>query len=191
MRDMFRMIVVLSVLCGLSGFALSYLKMITAPRIEEQVLANVQGPAIKHVFPYAENDPIGERKRFEADGRAFMIFPVRSGGALVGVALEHSSKGYGGDVNIMVGFNLKDDTLAGIGATTLKETPGLGMRIAEPAFTGQFSGQKTPVQLSAGGGVIDGVSGATISSAGAVGAVNNAAAVYARLKKDILAAWAK
>ena len=86
MRDMFRMIVVLSVLCGLSGFALSYLKMITAPRIEEQVLANVQGPAIKRVFPYAENDPIGERKRFEADGRAFMIFPVRSGGALVGVA---------------------------------------------------------------------------------------------------------
>ena len=170
MRDMLRMIVVLSVLCGLSGFALSYLKMITAPRIEEQVLANVQGPAIKRVFPYAENDPIGERKRFEADGRAFMIFPVRSGGALV---------------------NLKDDTLAGIGATTLKETPGLGMRIAEPAFTGQFSGQKTPVQLSAGGGVIDGVSGATISSAGAVGAVNNAAAVYVRLKKDILAAWAK
>ena len=182
MRDMLRMIVVLSVLCGLSGFALSYLKMITA---------NVQGPAIKRVFPYAENDPIGERKRFEADGRAFMIFPVRSGGALVGVALEHSSKGYGGDVNIMVGFNLKDDTLAGIGATTLKETPGLGMRIAEPAFTGQFSGQKTPVQLSAGGGVIDGVSGATISSAGAVGAVNNAAAVYVRLKKDILAAWTK
>lgn len=191
MRDMLRMIVVLSVLCGLSGFALSYLKMITAPRIEEQVLANVQGPAIKRVFPYAENDPIGERKRFEADGRAFMIFPVRSGGALVGVALEHSSKGYGGDVNIMVGFNLKDDTLAGIGATTLKETPGLGMRIAEPAFTGQFSGQNTPVQLSASGGVIDGVSGATISSAGAVGAVNNAAAVYVRLKKDILAAWAK
>ena len=35
MADILRMIVVLSALCGLSGFALSYLKMVTAPVIDK------------------------------------------------------------------------------------------------------------------------------------------------------------
>ena len=50
MLAIIRMIVVLSSICGLSGFALSYLKISTAPRIEEQVLTYVQGPAILKVF---------------------------------------------------------------------------------------------------------------------------------------------
>ena len=41
MMAIVRMVVVLSVLCGLSGFALSYLKMITATAIEEQELTLV------------------------------------------------------------------------------------------------------------------------------------------------------
>ena len=49
MLAIIRMIVVLSSICGLSGFALSYLKISTAPRIEEQVLTYVQGPAILKV----------------------------------------------------------------------------------------------------------------------------------------------
>ena len=55
MADILRMIVVLSALCGLSGFALSYLKMVTAPVIEEQVLTYVQGPAIAGVFTDLDN----------------------------------------------------------------------------------------------------------------------------------------
>ena len=57
MADILRMIVVLSALCGLSGFALSYLKMVTAPVIEEQVLTYVQGPAIAGVFTDIDNQP--------------------------------------------------------------------------------------------------------------------------------------
>ena len=48
----------------------------------------------------------------------------------------------------MVGFNVASDTLAGIGITTLKETPGLGMRVTEQAFSGQFAGARTPVALA-------------------------------------------
>lgn len=192
MGDILRMIVVLSALCGLSGFALSYLKMVTAPGIEEQVLTYVQGPAIHKVFTNLDNNPIADRKAFSLpDGREVRVFPALRNGMLVGVAIEDRGKGYGGDVGVMVGFNVDDDTLAGIGATELKETPGLGMRIAEPAFAGQFAGKSLPVALKAQGGAIDAVSGATISSAGAVTAVNNAAAVYTSLKADILKAWSK
>ena len=162
MADILRMIVVLSALCGLSGFALSYLKMVTAPVIEEQVLTYVQGPAIAGVFTDIDNQPM---------------------------ALEAKGKGYGGDVGVMVGFNVANDTLAGIGTTTLKETPGLGMRIAEPGFTGQFRGIAAPVGLKSQGGSIDGISGATISSSGAVTAVNLAAEAYKALKPEILKTW--
>lgn len=151
MADILRMIVVLSALCGLSGFALSYLKMVTAPVIEEQVLTYVQGPAIAGVFTDIDNQPIADRKAFETEKGRVLVFPAMRDGKLVGVALEAKGKGYGGDVGVMVGFNVANDTLAGIGTTTLKETPGLGMRIAEPGFTGQFRGIAAPVGLKSQG----------------------------------------
>ena len=183
MADILRMIVVLSALCGLSGFALSYLKMVTAPVIEEQVLTYVQGPAIAGVFTDIDNQPIADRKAFETEKGRVLVFPAMRDGKLVGVALEAKGKGYGGDVGVMVGFN------AAIGTTTLKETPGLGMRIAEPGFTGQFRGIAAPVGLKSQGGSIDGISGATISSSGAVTAVNLAAEAYKALKPEILKTW--
>lgn len=191
MIGMLRMVVVLSALCGLSGFALSYLKMVTAPRIEEQVLTYVQGPALARVFAHARNSPIADRRRFALDHGAVTVFPALRDGRLVGVALEERGKGYGGDIGVMVGFNVTDDSLAGIGVTTLKETPGLGMRVTEQAFAGQFSGVRAPVALTAQGGGIDGISGATISSGGVVAAVNRAAQIYSRLKPEILKAWAE
>lgn len=189
MIGMLRMVVVLSVLCGLSGFVLSYLKMVTAPRIEEQVLACVQGPALARVFAHVQNSPIADRRAFALEHGSVTVFPALRDGRLVGVALEERGKGYGGDIGVMVGFNVADDSLEGIGITTLKETPGLGMRVTEQAFAGQFSGARVPVALTAQGGGIDGVSGASISSAGVVAAVNKAAQVYSRIKPEILRAW--
>ena len=128
MLAIIRMIVVLSSICGLSGFALSYLKISTAPRIEEQVLTYVQGPAILRVFANIDNSPIAERKTFTLDGAKVTVFPGKKDGKLVAVALEHFGKGFGGDVGVMVGYDVNRDTLTGIGITTMKETPGLGTR---------------------------------------------------------------
>ena len=100
MLAIIRMIVVLSSICGLSGFALSYLKISTAPRIEEQVLTYVQGPAILKVFADIDNSPIAERKTFTLDGAKVTVFPGKKDGKLVAVALEHFGKGFGGDVGV-------------------------------------------------------------------------------------------
>ena len=67
--------------------------------------------------------------------------------------------------------------------------PGLGTRIADAGFTGQFPGKPADVKLKAQGGDIDAVSGATISSNGAITALGNAARVYAALKPEIVKAW--
>lgn len=189
MREAAGMIIVLSLICSISGFSLAYLKEKTAPLIEAQVLENVQGPAIGKVYPAADNQPVEERRVFELDGRKIMIFPYRLDGELQGVALEGKGGGFGGDIGVMVGFNLSNDTLLGIGITTMTETPGLGTKVAEPKFTKQFQGAAPPVEIKARGGSIDAISGSTVSSLGAVGAVQAATRDYQALKEQIVRAW--
>ena len=190
MKSMIQMVAVLSLLCGLAGFSLSYLKMSTATQIESQVLTFVQGPAILEVFKGSENSPIEDRKAFTLkDGRKVNVFPAMKGGKLYGVAIEAFGKGYGGDIGVAVGFNIHQDTLAGIGMTTMKETAGIGTRLTEPDFLNQFPDKKLHVKLKADGGEIDAISGATVSSVGAMLAVSNAVAIYQEIKPLLLETW--
>ncbi|WP_294558516.1 RnfABCDGE type electron transport complex subunit G [uncultured Mailhella sp.] len=190
MKSILQMIVVLSVLCGMAGFCLSYLKMTTAPLIESQALTFVQGPAILEVFKNAENSPIEDRRSFTlADGRRVNVFPCMEGGRLTGVAVEQFGSGYGGDLGVVVGFRIAEDTLAGIGITTMKETAGVGTRVKEPSFLKQFPGKALPVKLRNQGGEIDAISGATVSSNGVIGAVAKAVDVYQELKPLLLETW--
>ena len=190
MKSIIQMILVLSVLCGTAGFCLSYLKMTTAPLIESQALTFVQGPAILDVFKDAENSPIEDRKSFTlSDGRTVNVFPCMKGGALTGVAVEQFGSGYGGDLGVVVGFRIQEDTLAGIGITTMKETAGVGTRVKEPPFLKQFPGKTLPVKLRSQGGEIDAISGATVSSNGVLTAVARAVDVYQELKPLLLETW--
>lgn len=190
MKSILQMIVVLSVLCGMAGFCLSYLKMTTAPLIESQALTFVQGPAILEVFKNAENSPIEDRRSFTlADGRKVNVFPCMQGGKLTGVAVEQFGSGYGGDLGVVVGFRIQEDTLAGIGITSMKETAGVGTRVKEPSFLKQFPGKALPVKLRSQGGEIDAISGATVSSNGVMGAVAKAVDVYQELKPLLLETW--
>lgn len=190
MKSMVQMILVLSLICGTAGFCLSYLKMTTASLIESQALTFVQGPAILDVFKDADNSPINDRRSFPlGDGRTVNVFPCLKKGKLTGVALEQFGSGYGGDLGVVVGFNVANDTLAGIGITSMKETAGVGTRVKEPAFLRQFPGKAVPVRLRSEGGDIDAVSGATVSSRGVMGAVDSAVAIYKELKPLLLETW--
>ena len=193
MMEIIRMVVVLSAITGLSGFVLSGLKVWTDPIIEVQVLNNVQGPALKQLFIDSTNDPIADRKALPKpgiEGETINVFPAMKDGKLMAVAIEGAGKGYGGNVNVLVGFDVNSDKLVGISVTTHKETPGLGSRIQEPAFTKQFKG-KDPAKatLKKDGGDIDAVSGATFSSIGSAEAVKQTAGWYTALKDTIKTTW--
>lgn len=192
MREIIKMIVVLSAICAIAGLLLSGLKAGTAQRIEEQVLTYVQGPALLSVFTDVDNDPIAERKKFAVPGsdEEVTVFPAIKDGKLVGVALEQFSGGYGGPVGIMVGISTEEEKLVGIGVTTMKETPGLGTKAAEPEFSGQFIDHPLdPIELSGSGGSIDAISGATITSNAAVTATRKAVKIYSSLKDEIGKTW--
>jgi RnfABCDGE-type electron transport complex G subunit len=81
--------------------------------------------------------------------------------------------GYGGPV--LVRLSLDDQgaiTALEIGGARMQETAGLGARVAEEAFTGQFIGKTPPLAESD----VELIAGATISSKAALEAVNQAAA---------------
>jgi len=187
---MLRMIFVLSLICGLSGLTLATVRQATSERIEEQVLTYVQGPSLEEIFSDYNNNPVKDRKTFDLPSGPITVFPAMKDGKLTGVAFETFGKGYGGNIGVMVGFVTDGSKLEGIGVTTLKETPGLGARIVEPDFRDQFKGHSTDkIALKKQGGNIAAISGATISSTGTVGAVNDAIRIFNQIKDKLPTAW--
>lgn len=190
MQEILRMILVLSLICSLSGLTLATVRQATGPRIEEQVMTYVQGPALRQIFADSDNNPVADRKTFTLGDSTVTVFPAIRDGQLTGVALETSGSGYGGPIGVMVGFSMADGSLQGIGITTLKETPGLGSRIVEPEFRDQFKDHATKhIALQSQGGDIAAIAGATISSTGTVAAVNDAVRIFNQLKDKLPNAW--
>jgi electron transport complex protein RnfG len=188
------MIVVLAVICACSGLVLSFTNQATLAQRENQLLTFVQGPSISFVLSGLEydNDPIQDRitvslgEDEQGNPVELTVFPAKQGGDTVALAYASSGTGYGGDIDVMVGFDL-GGKLTGVGVMTHSETPGLGARIEEPQFIDQFRNLEVQgdVQLSQNGGTIDGISGASISSKGVVSAVNKAAGIFSKVKEEV------
>ena len=58
MRELIKMVVVLTIISLASGGLLAALRDGTQERIDNQVLEYVKGPAVRQVFEGAANDPI-------------------------------------------------------------------------------------------------------------------------------------
>ncbi|MGD2097939.1 MAG: RnfABCDGE type electron transport complex subunit G [Desulfobacterales bacterium] len=188
MREMIKMLIVLTILATLSGGLLAAIRENTKDRIENQVLEFVKGPAIRSILEGATNDPIVDRFKIK-DGdveRTFFVGVID--GEPRAVTFETSGKGYGGDVGLMVGIDTKDNKLMGVGVTTHGETPGMGAKAkTDPSFAAQFKGLeiKDPVKLTADGGSINAISGASITSRAVCSATNDAIELYEKLKPQL------
>ena len=126
MREMIKMVVVLTVLCTFSGGLLAAIRSGTKDKIEYQQLKFVKGPAIKSILEGASNDPIVDRFKLK-DGKIERSFFVGVfDGKASAAAFESFGKGFGGDIGLMVAVNLDNDNIIGVGVTTHSETPGIG-----------------------------------------------------------------
>lgn len=128
----------------------------------------------------------------ENNGRKtyFRVYEARYQNDLRGYVVKTGGQGYADRIELLLGLNADLDTITGLFVLEQKETPGLGNKIIEPKWRGQFLGQKVSPALNvtksaaAGSGEIDAVTGATISSRAVTGIVNNAiAAVRGPLSK--------
>jgi Na+-translocating ferredoxin:NAD+ oxidoreductase subunit G len=189
MREMIKMVVVLTVLSAVSGGLLAYLRTATAAQIESQELEFVKGPAIRQILAGATNDPVNDRFKLEVDGKSQSFFVGVYDGVPSTVVFEVFGKGYGDAIGLMVAVNIETDKLAGVAVTTHKETPGLGAQAKEdPAFGAQFVGLPVdqPVKISKDGGSISALSGATITSRGVCEGVSDALGQYRDHKSRIV-----
>lgn len=187
MNDILRMAIVLTAICAVSGLALAGVHSVTKDPIEYQKIKFVQEPSVKAVLAGFDNDPIKDRFKVPAGkdkkGRDVFktVFPAKKGGKIIALALDGSGKGFNGNIGVMVGFE-PDGKLTGISIMSHGETPGIGSKIEQPGFTGQFKGK--PVSDPAS---VDAISGATYSTKGVFAAVKQAAKFFQGKKKDLLA----
>jgi electron transport complex protein RnfG len=183
-----KMIVVLTGIAAACGFLLSMVKQVTAVRIEEQILVNVKLPAVNAVLESSTNDLMQDRRTITIDGQEHVVFEGKKEGKTWAIAFEGTGTGFGGDIGVMVGFNLEKDILTGIGILTHQETPGLGARISETTFTDNFKNKPITAvfKVKKDNGEVDAVSGATYSSRGVCSAVRKCIALYTAIKKKVL-----
>jgi electron transport complex protein RnfG len=188
MMQYIKMIVVLTGIAAACGFLLSTVKQVTAVRIEEQILVNVKLPAVKTVLESSTNDLIQDRQTIKIDDQEHVVFVGKKDGKTWSIAFEGKGPGFGGDIGVMVGFDVEKDVLTGIGILTHQETPGLGARISEPIFTGIFKNKPLTAvfKVKKDNGEVDAVSGATNSSKGVCTAVQKCVATYPAIKKIIM-----
>jgi electron transport complex protein RnfG len=188
MKEYIKMVAVLSIIAGLCGLLLAVVKKGTEKRIEEQILMNVQGPALDKVLATSTNDVIGERQQITVDGEQKVLFTGKKNGRPWAIAFETVGTGYKGKIGVMVGFDLDRNIISGIGILTHQETPGLGARVSETAFTDNFKGKSIDetFKVKQDNGIVDAVSGATISSRAVCSAVAKGISLYAAIKDKVI-----
>jgi len=173
MKEMIRYGFILALICTVASGLLAGVYTFTKGRIIAQALAEEEA-SLKEVLPDAQHfeavrigDEIAYYKAHNKDGR------------LIGVAFKAQGKGYSSTVETMVGM-LTDGEITAIKVISQNETPGLGVRVVEPSFTGQFGKRKIDE--------IDGVqaiTGATISSRAVIDSVKTKALeIKERIKNE-------
>ncbi|NCB20162.1 MAG: RnfABCDGE type electron transport complex subunit G, partial [Bacteroidia bacterium] len=125
--------------------------------------------AISKVVPEFDNDPSSEKFVKELDGKSYIVYPAKSGEAIVGYAVESfTTGGFGGRITLMVGFNT-DGTINNTSVLSHAETPGLGDKMVEGKsdFSIQFQGKNPEdfkLLVKKDGGDVDAITASTITS---------------------------
>lgn len=157
---------ILALICLLATLLLAGLNHLTTPIItenEEQTANETYAALLPEAdgFTALSCDIDGVTAVMEANNGA-------------GYVITAQSRGYGGQVPAAVAFS-SDGTILGVTMMENSETPGLGQKVTEDAFSGQFVGRDASEFTIDD---IDAITGATISSKAAVSAINLAIEAY-------------
>ena len=169
MKEMVKYGFTLTLICIIAAGLLAGVNALTKSKIISQAHAEEEA-SLREVLPGAVSfEPV------KSEDVVLYYKALDGKGKLMGAAFKASGKGYSSTIETMVGM-LKEGTITAIKVISQNETPGLGSRVADPAFTEQF---KNILDISG----VSAITGATISS----GAVINSIADKAKEIKTFLA----
>jgi len=172
MKEMIRYGFILSLICAVAAGLLAGMNSLTKTRIIAQAQAEEE-LSLKEVMP--------EAAHFEAVKKGDEIIYYKAhdkNGNLIGVAFKASGKGYSSTLETMVGMRV-GGAITAIKILSQNETPGLGARVSEPSFAGQFSNKNIQ-----GLSEVQAITGATISSKAVIDSVKKKAEEIQALIKD-------
>ncbi len=165
----------LLIISSITALLLSCVNALTAPTIAANTEAEKKS-AIAAIFSDADEIAPSDITTADIDS----IYIASKNGSPIGYAASVSPNGFGGALELMVGIST-DGSVAGIKLVSHSETPGLGSRVSEDSFLGQFSGLSGKISL---GSDVDAITGSTISSKAVTSGVNSALAAYESIFSD-------
>lgn len=175
-RQYIMCIVVLTVICLFISAALAVVNRVTLPVITEANAIRAEEARIK-VLP--EADGFDEIQLDEKPESVTQIFRASNG---AGYVVMMTVKGYGGNIEIICGIDANGRITQTQTLNNHSETAGLGAKIDNDEFKGQFVGRDSDLEG------VDTISGATISSTAYKNAIADAFTAYimATEKSDIV-----
>lgn len=156
----------LLLICAIIAGLVSFVYAVTNDTYSENIKGTKE-EAVGRIFTgEAKRLPYREIKRSDAA----TVSEVLDGEKLLGYCVEVKSAGFGGDIELMVGY-LADGSILGVDVVSHSETPGLGSKSADKAYLSAYSGQSG---VLVEGEDIDMISGASVTSKAVLAGVNKA-----------------
>ena len=186
--SLMNMVLVLTGVTVIAGALLGYVNELTKGPIAE-ANAKALSDAIALVVPGFDNNPADAPESFELNGATYKIYKATKGGEFIGAAVESSANGFGGALNVLVGFD-KEGNIIDYSLLSHAETPGLGSKAADWFKKGQkgditgMNPGKEALTVKNDGGEVDAITASTITSRAFLNAVNNAYAAYSGQNVD-------
>jgi Na+-translocating ferredoxin:NAD+ oxidoreductase subunit G len=116
----------------------------------------------------------------QGTSKSYMVYDAFDNtGKVIGHVVKASGQGYADKIELLLGFDSQAEKITGIFILNQKETPGLGNKIVEEKWNGQYKGKSSVTPLvvikgkSKNDNEIDAVSGATISSRSVTDIINS------------------
>ena len=176
------MVIVLTGIAVVAGALLGYVNELTKGPIAE-ANAKALSDAIQLVVPGFDNNPAEAPESIELNGATYKIYKATKEGKFIGAAVESSANGFGGALNVLVGFDM-DGNIIDYSLLSHAETPGLGSKAADwfkkgqkGDITGKNPGKKA-LTVKNDEGEVDAITASTITSRAFLSAVNAAYAAF-------------
>ena len=167
-NSILNMTLTLVIIAVVVSIAMSYVNTVTAPLIAEN--------AVKKLNESLATVIEGEEFPVLEETESYVIYEALKGGERVGLCVQNTSSGYGGDITLLTGVD-KDYKVTGVALLSHAETAGLGANADKDEFKNQYIGKGENIGVvknSPKENDIVAISGATITSKAVTNAVNDA-----------------
>ena len=150
----------LLLICAVIAGIVSFVYGVTLDRYEANI-KETKEKAISQIFG---------KEGLACEEVAKGVYTVQENGVLIGYCVEAAGKGFGGDIQLMVGYDV-EQKIKSVEIIGHSETPGVGDKVKNPDYLAGYAGKGGELTLNTD---VDKIAGASVSSRGVMAGVNAA-----------------